>query len=56
MPPLHLARRRRRGSPYRTGPPAGLLQANINMRQNYTQYNGQDAIPVGTLCHEETLG
>ncbi|PRW59045.1 lipo [Chlorella sorokiniana] len=29
---------------------------NINMQQGYTQYNGQDSIPVGTVCHEETLG
>ncbi|KAI7840459.1 hypothetical protein COHA_005761 [Chlorella ohadii] len=29
---------------------------NINMQQGYSQYDGQDPIPVGTVCHEETLG
>lgn len=26
------------------------------MQEDYYQYNGQDCIPVGTVCHEETLG
>lgn len=26
------------------------------MQENYSQYLGQNPIPVGTVCHEETLG
>lgn len=37
---------------------AGLSAAigNLNMKDNYYQKNGRDFIPVGTVCHEETLG
>ncbi|EFN53802.1 hypothetical protein CHLNCDRAFT_136492 [Chlorella variabilis] len=34
----------------------GAALANLNLQQGYYQYNGQDFIPVGTVCHEETLG
>ncbi|KAL4423920.1 hypothetical protein ABPG75_001221 [Micractinium tetrahymenae] len=37
---------------------AGLSAAlgNLNMQDNYYQQAGKDFIPVGTVCHEETLG
>ena len=36
--------------------PARCCAANLNLQEGYYQYNGQDFIPVGTVCHEETLG